>query len=96
MPEHFGDLLQKYGIGRALTGDVSRDLDVRPRAESRQEIEFLEDESDFAFAQARALSIGKCREINAVDRRRCPSRRGSDRRACRRASTCRFPKDQQW
>src|SRR5208283_950362 len=65
--KHLGDLLQEHGIGGAQPGNVSSDFDIRARAESRQKIEFLEDESDLAFAQPGALAIGKRGKIHAID-----------------------------
>ena len=65
--EHPGDLLEERGIGRGQAGNVNGDLDIRARAQRRQKIEFLEDESDFALAQPGALAVGKRREIHAID-----------------------------
>ena len=48
-------------------GNVQRDIDVGARVECGQQIEFLEDESDLAFAQLGALGIGELGEIVAVD-----------------------------
>ena len=65
--QHPGDLLQERGIGRSQAGNVAGNLDVRARAECGQKIKFLENETDLAFAQSRALAIGKCGKIHAID-----------------------------
>jgi len=65
--EQFGNLLQVCGIGSAEAGDVGSDVDVALSGKRGEKVEFLEDESYFAFAEAGALGVGKRGEIDAVD-----------------------------
>ena len=61
-------LLKYVGIANAVrAGDIERDINIRLRIQGRQQVEFLEDESDLALAQPGALGVGELREIVAVD-----------------------------
>ncbi len=62
------DLVEVCGIANAVgAGNIKRDINIRLRAQRRQQIEFLEDESDLALAQPGALGVGELREVVAVD-----------------------------
>src|SRR5215471_9009154 len=65
--EHLGDPLGEGGVGFAVSGDVGGNVNVGARAQRRQKIEFLEDESDFASAQPRTFTIRKTGEIDTID-----------------------------
>src|SRR5580704_3183401 len=62
------DFVEVRGIAIPVRpGNVYRNIDVRTRIERRQQVEFLEYESDLAFAHSRAFRIGKLREVVSVD-----------------------------
>ena len=66
-PQHLRNLFQERRVNRFSARNIDGNFDIRARAERRQQIEFLEDEADFALAQSRPLAVRKARKIHAVD-----------------------------
>src|ERR1700722_19635533 len=65
--EHLRNLIQKRSIRLVQSRDINRNLDIRSRAQRRQQIKFLEHESNFAFTQTRAFAIRERSEIDSVN-----------------------------
>ena len=87
--EHFLHAL--FALGRRHAAIGQRQLDVFIHREVADQVERLEDEADFAIADARAIGERKIRDRLPVDPvlcRRSANRAGRESRA---ASTCRSP-----
>ena len=72
--------------------EIARQVDIVPRRQVRQQIEFLEDEADVfgrSFVRPASPSVAKSFAIHLA---RCPLSAGSGPRRCGTASTCRIRK----
>src|ERR1700722_6216374 len=65
--QQIGDAVEVRRIAIAVTRNFLRDHDVRPGVERRQQIEFLKNKSDLAFAHARALRVRKLGQVVAIE-----------------------------
>ena len=63
-----GDALDVLAVVTAMNaGDVARDVDVALRGQRGQQVELLEDESDFLLAYPGACRVRQGSEIDAID-----------------------------
>ena len=66
--EKIGDAVEVRGIAVAVAGNfAARSSILRTRVERRQQVEFLEDESDLALAHAGALGVGERGQVVAIE-----------------------------
>src|SRR5438552_3788576 len=67
-PQQFYDAVEVSLVAAAVASrDIDGNLNIRARAQRRQQVEFLEDESDLALAHFGAFRIRELREIVAID-----------------------------
>ena len=85
MPSKPRDALDVFvvAVSVAAAGDVAGDVDIALRSQRRQQVELLEDKTDFRFSHARPRRIGQRGEVDAIDQHPSRSRRGSSRPGCR-------------